>query len=215
MGRGGLRAGLLAAICIGAVSVAWAQQPPKVTQVPAPKVVTPPAPAGQPPTMSIPLTPPLVRVTTTPASPAIILYPGMSKHVEVAKTFKTIHITDPNIVDVVVISDRTAILVPKNAGSTNIDFLGEGLPELLATVNVVVAVSEYAVPGRLKIHEGVASERTFSCVNGCDLVNEKASQVQAPAPPPPVRSVTQRESVSTRTGPGEVTTQERSISNQQ
>jgi hypothetical protein len=136
----------------------------------------------------------------------------MSKHVAVAKPFKTIHITDPNIVDVVAISDRTAILVPKTAGSTNIDFLGEETSELLATVNVVVAVPEYAVPGRVKVHEGVASERTFSCVNGCDLVNERASQVVAPAPPPPTRMYP-RENASTRTGPG-VTTQEPSISNQ-
>jgi hypothetical protein len=93
----------------------------------------------------------------------------MSKHVEVGKPFKTIHIADPSIVDVVVVSDRTAIFVPKNSGSTNVDFLAES-PDLIATVNVDVA---YSLPTRIKLFIGVDNVQSFACGTRCDRVKEQ------------------------------------------
>jgi hypothetical protein len=95
--------------------------------------------------------------------------------------FKTIHITDPAVVDIVVVSDRSAILVPKAVGKTSIDFLDE--KSAFATANVLVGND--AGYRAIEIHNKalITSATNFRCGEGeCLFVGETTVQEPAPLP---------------------------------
>ena len=62
---------------------------------------------------------------TWAADQSIILRLGAGSTLLLERPFKTVLIGDPNIVDVLTLSDRSVILQPLNLGATNIIFLDE------------------------------------------------------------------------------------------
>lgn len=117
----------------------------------------------------------------SPRAPDIILAPGVSQVVSAKAPFKTIHITDPAIVDIVVVSDRSAILVPKAVGKTSVDFLDE--KAAFATLNVLVGND--AGYRQIEVHNKalLTSATNFRCGRGeCLFVGETTVQEPAPLP---------------------------------
>jgi Flp pilus assembly secretin CpaC len=196
MDTGKLSWALSTGICLIAVSMAQAQQPPKA--VPRPKV------AQAPPKSSDPLTLPkadpqqaagsLATVTEAPLpTQTIHMRLGMSKEIDLSRPFKTIHITSTpdapapghTIVDALVLTDRTLLLNPLAVGSTNVDFFDQGSGRV-ASVNVVIDTDHPLPPSmRVQMHTKsvVHSSYVYECdPTGCQLHNEKTVAEPAPLP---------------------------------
>ena len=131
--------------------------------------------------------PALVGVLPYPTQ-TITLRNGLSTSITVNRSFSKIYIANPDIVDVVAQTDRTAILVPKGPGMTNIDIVDDKA-ERINSVNILVA--GYGTLGRVVIHSGaqLSSYSVYSCAPGCERVEENVSKQPAPTPPPPLNSV--------------------------
>ena len=97
-----------------------------------------------------------------PPTQTILLRSGMSRSITVARAFKTIYITSPEIVDIIARTDHTAILVPKTAGATNIDIVDDQ-SQVINTVNVVV--DNFPGYGRVQVFNKPSpnSFTTFQC----------------------------------------------------
>jgi Flp pilus assembly secretin CpaC len=159
---------ILAVIFAAAMSPTQAQEP-AVRSVPANPLALPRAEE------------PAALVVAPSPSETITLRTGMSRAFTVARPFRTIHITNPDIVDAVAQTDQAAILVPKAAGMTNIDILDEKSVRI-ASVNILVTDD---TPGRVVVHnKALLSSATFyRCgVTGCEYVNEITVQEPAPLP---------------------------------
>jgi Flp pilus assembly secretin CpaC len=74
---------------------------------------------------------------TWAADQTIILRLGAGSKLLLERPFKTVLIGDPNVVDVLTLSDRSVILQPLNLGATNIIFLDE---TSIAITNVRILV---------------------------------------------------------------------------
>jgi len=166
-----MRAALSGLILAAVSGVALAQDP----MPPMPAPTQPPA-AAQP---AAPAFPPLAPVVISqPPSQSIEMRVGMSRSIAVTRPFRTIHITNPDIVDVVAQTDLNAILVPKAAGATNVVILDEK-SNLISAVNVVVTPGKD--PGRVLIHNQalLASSTNFHCdPDGCELEGESTVKAQ-------------------------------------
>ena len=123
-----------------------------------------------------------------PPTQTILLRSGMSRSITVQRAFKTIYITNPDVVDVVARTDHTAILVPKNVGATNIDVVDEQA-QVINTVNVVV--DNFPGYGRVQVYNK-ASPNSFTSFQCGDVVCQsvgvdveepsRPSQGQGPSP---------------------------------
>jgi Flp pilus assembly secretin CpaC len=60
-----------------------------------------------------------------PSKQTMVLTKGFSTTIRSERPFGKISITDPDIVDLVVRTDKSAVLIPQRLGRTNIDFLDE------------------------------------------------------------------------------------------
>ena len=72
-----------------------------------------------------------------PPTQTIVLTQGFSTPVRSEHPFGKISITNPDVVDLVVRTDKTAVLIPKQAGATNIDFVDEKGIEI-GSIDIVV-----------------------------------------------------------------------------
>jgi hypothetical protein len=143
--------------------------------------LVPPSLAQQPTTRLATQTEPPIETVNTPRAPDILLAPGVSQVVSAKAPFKTIHITDPSVVDIVVVSDRSAILVPKAAGKTSIDFLDE--KSAFATVNVFVGNDAGYRMIEIRNKALITSATNFRCGRGeCLFVGETTVQEPASLP---------------------------------
>ncbi len=142
-----------------------------------------------------------------PPTQTITLNKGFSTTIRVASHFKTIFIANPDIVDVLVRTDREATLVPKMQGSTNVDILDENTM-LVSSINVIVTANKI-LAGRTLVydHPSLTSFTTYYCGSvACDYVEESITKE-----PAPVRTDERREVVITGGGsaarPGSVNVQ--------
>src|SRR4029077_2465712 len=60
-----------------------------------------------------------------PSKQTMVLTQGFSTTIHSERPLGKISITDPDIVDLVVRTDKSAVLIPQRLGRTNIDFLDE------------------------------------------------------------------------------------------
>ena len=60
-----------------------------------------------------------------PSKQTMVLTQGFSTTIHSERPFGKISITDPDVVDLVLRSDKTAVLIPQRLGRTNIDFLDD------------------------------------------------------------------------------------------
>src|SRR5271169_1198317 len=72
-----------------------------------------------------------------PSKQPVVLTQGFSTTIHSDRPFGKISITDPDIVDLVLRSDKSAVLIPVRLGRTNVDFLDE-LGGVISSVDVVV-----------------------------------------------------------------------------
>jgi hypothetical protein len=121
----------------------------------------------------------LAPITVSPQPSQVIgLTQGYSSTIHVARPFSTIHIANPDIVDIVLTTDRSATLVPKSTGATNVDFFDEK-NNLISAVNIVVNADE--VPGNIRIydHPALTSHTSYHCgVNTCRYFEEVVTKEQ-------------------------------------
>jgi hypothetical protein len=123
----------------------------------------------------------LAPITVAPQPTQVItMTQGKSTTISVAIPFRTIHITNPDIVDIVLTTDRTATLVPKAPGATNVDFFDEK-NLVIAGVNVVVNVNELAVQTRIYDHHALTSYTSYHCTpDVCQYFEETVTKEPAP-----------------------------------
>jgi hypothetical protein len=123
----------------------------------------------------------LASITIVPQPAQVVsLTQGFSNTIRVARPFSTIHITNPDIVDIVVTTDRTATLVPKAVGATNVDFFDDK-SMLISAVNVVVNADE--IPGQVRVfdHQALTSNTSYHCgPNICRYFEETITKEQPP-----------------------------------
>jgi hypothetical protein len=121
----------------------------------------------------------LAPISVVPQSTQVIsLTQGYSNTIHVSRPFSAIHITDPDIVDIVLTTDRTATLVPKAAGATNVDFFDDK-NMLLSGINVIVSAEE--VPGQVLIfdHPLLTGHTSYHCgANTCRYFEETITKQQ-------------------------------------
>jgi Flp pilus assembly secretin CpaC len=101
----------------------------------------------------------LILVATTSGAYAtdqtIILRIGFASTFQLERPFKTVVIGNPNVVDVLVQSDRSVILRPLNLGTTNIVFLDYGS---IAITNVGILVCKATGTSRINYQDEVKCE---------------------------------------------------------
>jgi Flp pilus assembly secretin CpaC len=155
---------VFATILTSVAPATWAQQssaaaPQPITTLEEPRILTEPQPTQ-----------------------SIQLQTGMSTTIKIGRPFRTIHITNPDIIDALPISDQSAILVPKAVGATNIDIIDEHSARI-ASVNIFVG----EVPGNLRVEvhnkKLVTSSTVYRCGNtGCVYVDEVQAKEPSPLP---------------------------------
>jgi hypothetical protein len=72
-----------------------------------------------------------------PPTQTIVLTQGFSTPIRSGHPFGKISITNPDVVDLVVRTDKSAVLIPRQAGATNIDFVDEKGVEI-GNLNIIV-----------------------------------------------------------------------------
>ena len=99
----------------------------------------------------------LTTITTSwAAEPTIILRLGSNAGsvISIERSFETILIGDPDVVDVHPNNDRSVVLEPLNLGATNLVFVDE---RSVAVTNIRVLVCS-ATPTRVKYQDGAGCE---------------------------------------------------------
>jgi hypothetical protein len=108
---------------------------------------------------------------------------GVVSTLSIAKSFKTIAIGDPKVVDAAAQNDRAVILHPLSNGSTNIIFFDE---KDVPIITLGILVSDQGQPSRIIIHNKaqLGSYTVFRCGGdfGCQYVEELTVKEPAPLP---------------------------------
>ena len=108
---------------------------------------------------------------------------GVVSTLSIGKSFKTIAIGDPKVVDAAAQNDRAIILHPLANGSTNIIFFDE---KDVPIITVGVLVSDAGQPSRITVHNKalLGSYTVFRCGGdfGCQYVEELTVKEPAPLP---------------------------------
>ncbi|MGC2785840.1 MAG: pilus assembly protein N-terminal domain-containing protein [Roseiarcus sp.] len=112
----------------------------------------------------------------------IVLTQGFSTTIHGERPFGKVSITDPDVVDLVLRTDKTAVLIPQRLGRTNIDFLDEH-GNLMGSMDVRVV--RQSVNDRVVIYDrpSLGAYSTFHCgANGCEHYEEVPVKEEALTP---------------------------------
>jgi hypothetical protein len=112
----------------------------------------------------------------------IVLTQGFSTTIHGERPFGKVSITDPDVVDLVLRTDKTAVLIPQRLGRTNIDFLDEH-GNLLGSMDVRVV--RQSVNDRVVIYDrpSLGAYSAFHCqANGCEHFEEMPPKEEALTP---------------------------------
>ena len=108
---------------------------------------------------------------------------GVVSTLSIAKSFKTIAIGDPKVVDAAAQNDRSVLLHPLANGSTNIIFFDE---KEVPIITLGILVSDQGQPSRVIVHNKaqLGSYTVFRCGGdfGCQYVEELTVKEPAPLP---------------------------------
>jgi Pilus formation protein N terminal region len=116
---------------------------------------------------------------------SIVLTQGFSTTIHGERPFSKVSITDPEVVDLVLRTDKSAVLIPQRLGRTNIDFLDEH-GNLLGSMDVRVV--RQGVNDRVVIYNrpSLGAFSTFHCrSNGCEHFEEMPNKEEAMTPSAP------------------------------
>jgi hypothetical protein len=112
----------------------------------------------------------------------VVLTQGFSTTIHGERPFGKISITDPDVVDMVLRTDRSAVLIPQRLGRTNIDFLDDH-GSLMGSMDVRVV--RQSITDRVVIHNRPSLEAysAFHCgPNGCERFEEIPNKEEALTP---------------------------------
>jgi Pilus formation protein N terminal region len=113
---------------------------------------------------------------------SIVLTQGFSTTIHGERPFAKVSITDPDVVDLVLRTDKSAVLIPQRLGRTNIDFLDEhGI--LMGSMDVRVV--RQSVNDRVVIYDrpSLGAYSAFHCgPNGCEHFEEIPPKEEALTP---------------------------------
>lgn len=107
---------------------------------------------------------------------------GFSATIRSERPFGKISITDPEIVDLVLRTDKSAVLIPQRPGRTNIDFLDDH-GTLIGSMDVTVV--RQSVKDRIVIYNrpSLGAYSTFHCgQKGCEHFEEIPNKEEALTP---------------------------------
>ena len=117
-----------------------------------------------------------------PPRRAMELTQGFSTTIHSERPFGKISITDPEIVDLVLRTDKSAVLIPQRAGRTNIDFLDDH-GTLIGSMDVTVV--RQSTKDRTVIYNrpSLGAYSTFHCgQKGCEHFEEIPNKEEALTP---------------------------------
>jgi hypothetical protein len=107
---------------------------------------------------------------------------GFSTTIHSERPLGKVSITDPEVVDLVLRSDKTAVLIPQRTGRTNIDFLDDH-GSLIGSMDVTVV--RQSAKDRIVIYNrpSLGAYSTFHCgQKGCEHFEEIPSKEEALTP---------------------------------
>jgi Flp pilus assembly secretin CpaC len=117
-----------------------------------------------------------------PSKQPLVLTQGYSTTIRSERPFGKISITDPDIVDVVLQSDKSAVLIPVRLGRTNVDFLDDQ-GRAISSMDVVVVRQTTTDRVVVYNHPTLGAFSSYHCgSNGCETFEEIPSKEQALAP---------------------------------
>ena len=112
----------------------------------------------------------------------MVLTQGFSTTIHSERPFGKISITDPEIVDLVLRTDKSAVLIPQRTGRTNIDFLDDH-GTLIGSMDVTVV--RQSAKGRVVIYNrpSLGAYSPFHCgQKGCEHFEEIPNKEEASTP---------------------------------
>jgi len=129
-------------------------------------------------------------------SQTVTLKIGISALITASQTIRTVHITQPDIVDAIVRTPVDVTLVPKAKGQTSLELLDENGALISDFIVRVVQEAERdpgavraayeEIPGRVTVHDqpsALAGIKFYRCwAEGCEFVNEAQVSVTPPTP---------------------------------
>jgi hypothetical protein len=120
-----------------------------------------------------------------PPKQAMVLTQGFSTTIHSERPFGKISITDPDIVDLVLRTDKSAVLIPQRLGRTNIDFLDDH-GSLIGSMDV--RVIRQSSTDRVVIYNrpSLGAFSSFHCrTNGCEHFEEIPDKEESQSPSAP------------------------------
>jgi Pilus formation protein N terminal region len=117
-----------------------------------------------------------------PPKQGMVLTQGFSTTIHSDRPFGKISITDPDIVDMVLRTDKSVVLIPQRLGRTNIDFLDDH-GSLIGSMDVTVI--RQSSNGRVVIYNrpSLGAYSTFHCgANVCEHFEEMPAKEEAMTP---------------------------------
>ena len=117
-----------------------------------------------------------------PSKQTLVLTQGFSTTIHGERPFGKVSITDPDVVDLVLRTDKSAVLIPQRLGRTNIDFLDEH-GNLMGSMDVRVV--RQSVNDRVVIYNrpSLGAYSAFHCgPNGCSHFEEMPDKEEALTP---------------------------------
>jgi hypothetical protein len=117
-----------------------------------------------------------------PSKQPVVLTQGFSTTIHSDRPFGKISITDPEIVDLVLRSDKSAVLIPVRLGRTNVDFLDDN-GSVISSMDVVVIGQSTTDRVVVYNHPTLEAHSAYHCgPGGCERVEEIPAKEQAAAP---------------------------------
>jgi Pilus formation protein N terminal region len=120
-----------------------------------------------------------------PPKQTVVLTQGISTTIHSERPFGRISITNPEIVDLVLRTDKSAVLIPEHLGRTNVDFLDER-GSVIGSMDIVV--TQQSTTDRVVVydHPTLGAYSTYHCGPGaCEHFEEIPAKEQALAPGTP------------------------------
>jgi hypothetical protein len=117
-----------------------------------------------------------------PSKQPIVLIQGFSTTIHSDRPFGKISITNPEVVDLVLRTDKSAVLIPQRLGRTNVDFLDDQ-GSVISSVQVVVVRQSTSDRVVVYDHPTLGAFSSYHCgSSGCEHFDEIPTKEQALAP---------------------------------
>jgi hypothetical protein len=127
---------------------------------------------------------PMPLTVEQPSKQPIVLTQGFSTTIHSERPFGKISITNPEIVDLVLRTDKSAVLIPEHLGRTNVDFLDDH-GTVISSVDVVVIRQSTTDRVVVYDHPTLGAFSSYHCGSiGCEHFEEIPTKEQALAPMP-------------------------------